>query len=142
MSNYFCHVCGGLVDLIKLQPSGVRFCDCANRFAKLRAENAELAEQNKKMREALEETGACLDEDDGLSTIISKALALPDLSTPAINRIKAEAYRECAEICRRKVQRVSNGNGISYQSFDPASVMAEYCEETIRAAADELEGMK
>ena len=59
------------------------------RISELLEENAALAEQNGKMREALEETGACLDEDDGLSTIISKALALPDLSTPAINQSEA-----------------------------------------------------
>ena len=51
MSNHFCHICGGLVDLIKLQPSGVRLCECENRFSKLRAENrrlkAELAEAKK-----------------------------------------------------------------------------------------------
>ena len=49
--NYFCHVCGGLVDLIKLQPSGVWLCECEKQFAKLRAENnrlkAELAEAKK-----------------------------------------------------------------------------------------------
>ena len=37
--NFFCHICGGLVDLIKLQPSGVRFCECNKRFDQLRAEN-------------------------------------------------------------------------------------------------------
>ena len=49
--NYFCHVCGGVVDLIKLQPSDVRLCECEKRFARLRAENnrlkAELAEAKK-----------------------------------------------------------------------------------------------
>ena len=49
--NYFCHVCGGLVDLIKLQPSDVRLCECEKRVARLRAENnrlkAELAEAKK-----------------------------------------------------------------------------------------------
>ena len=49
--NYFCHVCGGLVDLIKLQPSDIRLCECEKRFARLRAENnrlkAELAEAKK-----------------------------------------------------------------------------------------------
>ena len=40
--NYFCHVCGGLVDLIKLQPSDVRLCECEKRFARLRAENERL----------------------------------------------------------------------------------------------------
>ena len=49
--NYFCHVCGGLVDIIKLQPSDVQLCECEKRFARLRAENnrlkAELAEVKK-----------------------------------------------------------------------------------------------
>ena len=49
--NYFCHICGGLVDLIKLQPSGARFCECSKRFEQLRAENSalksELAEAKK-----------------------------------------------------------------------------------------------
>ena len=49
--NFFCHICGGLVDLIKLQPPGVRFCECNKRFDQLRAENerlkAEFAEVNK-----------------------------------------------------------------------------------------------
>lgn len=40
--NFFCHICGGLVDLIKLQPSGVRFCECNKRFDQLRAENEKL----------------------------------------------------------------------------------------------------
>lgn len=43
--NYFCHVCGGLVDLIKLQPSDVRLCECEKRFARLRAENEKLTKQ-------------------------------------------------------------------------------------------------
>ena len=41
--NYFCHICGGLVDLIKLQPSGVDFCNCKKQFSKLRAEINEQA---------------------------------------------------------------------------------------------------
>ena len=45
--NYFCHVCGGLVDLIKLQPSDVRLCECEKRFARLRAENNRLKAENK-----------------------------------------------------------------------------------------------
>lgn len=43
--NFFCHICGGLVDLIKLQPSGVRFCECNKRFDQLRAENEKLKSQ-------------------------------------------------------------------------------------------------
>ena len=64
--NYFCHVCGGLVDLIKLQPSDVRLCECEKRFARLRAENnrlkAELAEAKK-----------CKSNED-LQDVVSKAL--------------------------------------------------------------------
>ena len=45
--NYFCHVCGGLVDLIELQPSDVRLCKCEKRFARLRAENNRLKAENK-----------------------------------------------------------------------------------------------
>lgn len=120
--------------------------ELVDEIIKLRAENAALAEQNAKMREKLASirrygldtlSGRTDGPDDrewqraGVNEMTKRAniTDIPDLSTPAINRIKSEAYRECAEICRRKVQRVS-------------SVMAEYCEETIRAAADELEGMK
>ena len=137
-------------------------CDVQRRddyMTELEAENAALAEQNAKMRKKLASirrygldtlSGRTDGPDDrewqrarvNEMTKRANITDIPDLSTPAINRIKSEAYRECAEICREKVKRVSNGNGISYQSFDPASVMAEYCEETIRAAADELEGKK
>lgn len=44
MSNHFCHLCGGLVDLIKLQPQGVRLCDCADANRKLKARIKELKE--------------------------------------------------------------------------------------------------
>ena len=42
MSNYFCYNCGGLVDVIGLNPSGVKFCDCAKKIEALRAKVAEL----------------------------------------------------------------------------------------------------
>ena len=65
--NYFCHVCGGLVDLIKLQPSDVRLCECEKRFARLRAENnrlkAELAEVKKDAEQR-----------EDLQNVVSKAL--------------------------------------------------------------------
>ena len=48
--NYFCHVCGGLVDLIKLQPSDVRLCECEKRFARLRAENEKLTKERDDLR--------------------------------------------------------------------------------------------
>ena len=53
--NYFCHVCGGLVDLIKLQPSDVRLCECEKRFARLRAENERLKAELKAITFALDD---------------------------------------------------------------------------------------
>ena len=50
-----------------------------------------------------------------------------------IKLVKAEENEACAKVCDRRVQRVSNGQGISYQSFDPASVMAQSLSEAIRA---------
>lgn len=58
--NYFCHVCGGLVDLIKLQPSGVRFCECEKRFTQLRAENERLKAELKSIDGALDDPRANL----------------------------------------------------------------------------------
>ena len=46
---------------------------------------------------------------------------------------RAKENEACAKVCDRRVQRVSNGQGISYQSFDPASVMAQSLSEAIRA---------
>ena len=51
LGNHLCHICDGLVDLINLQPSGVRLCDCEKRLSALRAYNkklkAELTEAKK-----------------------------------------------------------------------------------------------
>ncbi len=58
--NYFCHVCGGLVDLIKLQPSDVRLCECEKRFAQLRAENERLKAELKSIDGALDDPRANL----------------------------------------------------------------------------------
>ena len=58
--NYFCHVCGGLVDLIKLQPSDVRLCECEKRFARLRAENERLKAKLELVEAALAGDGALI----------------------------------------------------------------------------------
>ena len=50
-----------------------------------------------------------------------------------IDLARAKENEACAKVCDRRVQRVSNGQGISYQSFDPASVMAQSLSEAIRA---------
>ena len=91
----------------------------------LRAENASLAEQNAKMREVLEfymENGIT----EPLYYKAKKALALPDLATPAINRIKAEAYRECAEMFNQPHEEY----------------FGQEIQDDLRAKADELEGKK
>ena len=90
----------------------------------------ELKEQNEKMRKALTEwryldssynwrCGHCGNEvEDGHKE--GCALSLPNLATPVLNRIKAEAYREAADICSEK------------HALSAA-------EEAIRARAAELE---
>ena len=65
-------------------------------------ELAALAEQNEKMRKVLLRL-ACLGNGDQYGNsigncIAQEALSLPNLATPVLNRIKAEAYREAAGI--------------------------------------------
>lgn len=66
---------------------------------------AAIAEQNEKMREALAECEQALDECRDYPVtlnLVIEALSLPDLMPSALNRIKAEAYREAADICSEK----------------------------------------
>ena len=81
---------------------------------------AALAEQNERMRVALQ---AMVDEafarNCGLK-IADDALSLPDLTSPILNRIRAEGMRMAADICSEK------------HSLSAA-------EEAIRARAAELE---
>ena len=87
----------------------------------LREQLAALAEQNEKMRETLIAISIAWSSNEIYSQrFFNEALSLPDLATPVLNRIKAEAYREAADICSEK------------HSLSAA-------EEAIRAKADELE---
>ena len=93
-----------------------------------------LAEQNEKMRKVLLRL-ACLGNGDQYGNsigncIAQEALSLPDLATPVLNQIKAEAYREAAEICEKQGDRARTSTG---------AARALACEEAIRAKADELE---
>ena len=68
----------------------------------LREQLAALVEQNEKMRKVLLRL-ACLGNGDQYGNsigncIAQEALSLPDLATPVLNQIKAEAYREAAGI--------------------------------------------
>lgn len=91
-----------------------KICCYAQDLGKFFAEDAckeqllALAEQNEKMRKALTKwryldgsynwrCGHCGNE-EGDEHKEGCALSLPDLATPVLNRIKAEAYREAAEI--------------------------------------------
>ena len=49
----------------------------------------------------------------------------------------ARERERCAKVCESRQQWVSNGNGLSYLSWDPASVEAGRCADAIRRGDDE-----
>ena len=111
--------------------------------ALLTEELAALAEQNEKMRKVLLRL-ACLGNGDQYGNsigncIAQEALSLPNLASPVLNRIRAEGMREAEKIVRKRVQWVSNGQGIQYRSTAPESISAESLADEIRARAAELE---
>ena len=70
-------------------------CDWRQEIDKLRAENAALAEQNEKMSAVLihiQLMGWVGNMDERITAALT-----PDISTPAINRWKAEGMEEAAE---------------------------------------------
>ena len=95
---------------------------------------AALAEQNEKMREALEVANGHLIcylynyGDSGVHQFLLDTISLPDLATPVLNQIKSEAYREAAGIV---------GPEDSYQD-GWFKAKADSCAK-LRAKADELE---
>ena len=94
-----------------------------NERAVEKGQLAALAEQNEKMRETLQELYELLPVGVGIA-----ALSLPNLATPVLNKIKAEAYREAAEICE-----TTFAHGVLQIGHRAAIAKA------IRAKADELE---
>ena len=110
-------------------------------LATLTKQLAALAKQNEKMRKALTKwryldssyhwrCGPCGNEVEG-GHKKGCALSLTNLTTPVLNRIKAEAYREAAEIV---------GPEDSYQD-DWFKAKADSCAKLL-AKADELEQSK
>ena len=108
--------------------------------ALLTEELAALAEQNEKMREALR-----LARFDSLNMTLAgweklkEAAVLPDLATPMLNRIKAEAYREAALYCDSRNSKREYPYTCYAQGYDDA---ASDCADAIRSKADELENSK
>ena len=43
--NHFCHVCGGLVDVIGLEPEGARYCECRRDQRRFRLKIVELQKE-------------------------------------------------------------------------------------------------
>ena len=115
----------------------------------LNTQLAALAEQNAKMRKALTtwryldssynwRCGHCGNEvEDGHKE--GCALSLPNLTSPVLNKYRAEGMKEAEKIVRKRVQWVSNGQGIQYRSTAPESISAESLADEIRARAAELE---
>ena len=98
-----------------------------------------LAEQNEKMRKVLLRL-ACLGNGDQYGNsigncIAQEALSLPNLATPILNKIKAEAYREAALYCESRNSNREYPYACYDQGYDDA---ASDCSEAIRAKADEL----
>ncbi len=91
-------------------------------------ELAALASQNEKMRAFLEFAWKYIPMSEYAFEILEHAMNLPNLATPVLNRIKAEAYREAAEICE-----TTFAHGILQLGHRAAIAKA------IRAKADELE---
>ena len=100
-----------------------------SEWEKMQEQLAALAEQNEKMRKVLLRL-ACLGNGDQYGNsigncIAQEALSLPDLATPVLNKIKAEAYREAAMHCSKHGSRT-----------------ADEVSEDLFANADELEQSK
>ena len=134
--NYFCHVCGGLVDLIKLQPSDVRLCECEKRFARLRAENNRLKAENKLY--AAEMSAA---KENGFYSAQELFMAYQN-AEEELAEAKKDAERW--KYARRKMCFTGNGDGTCMMHGinlpaaipgwpDPGKV-AEFCDAAIDAA--------
>lgn len=109
----------------------------------LREQLAAFAEQNEKMRNVMRAIAEAVDyyytEKSADRYCFHEAISLPNLASPVLNRIRAEGMREAEKIVRKRVQWVSNGQGIQYRSTAPESISAESLADEIRARADELE---
>ena len=99
-----------------------------SEWEKMQEQLAALAEQVEKMRSFLEFAWKDIPMNEYAFKILEHTMNLPNLATPALNKIKAEAYREAAEICE-----TAFAHGILQLGHRAA------ISQAIRAKADELE---
>ena len=102
-----------------------------SEWEKMQEQLAALAEQNEKQRAFLEFAWKDIPMNEYAFKILEHVMNLPNLATPVLNRIKAEAYREAAEIA---------GPEDSYQD-QWFKAKSDSCAK-LRAKADELEQSK
>lgn len=103
---------------------------------------AALAEQCDKVTKSLSYCVAQIPEFASVPGI-AEALALPDIATPALNRIEARGMLKAAEICERISDEYHDREGAKYPELKTdAETGASDCESAIRARAAELEGVK
>ena len=111
---------------------------------------AAFAEQNEKLRKALTKwryldssynwrCGYCGNEEGGEHKE-GCVLSLPNLSTPVLNKYRAEGMRMAAEICEHISDEYREREGCRYPELKTdAESGASDCESSIRARAAELE---
>ena len=102
-----------------------------SEWEKMQEQLAALAEQNEKQRAFLEFAWKGIPMNEYAFKILEHVMNLPNLATPVLNQIKAEAYREAAEIA---------GPEDSYQD-QWFKAKSDSCAK-LRAKADELEKSK
>ncbi len=112
---------------------------------------AALAEQNEKLKEATNLIyswannwdSEFMNDPDWLEQdypIIQSTIFLPNLSTPVLNKYRAEGMRVAAEICEHISDEYREREGRRYPELKTdAETGASDCESSIRARADELE---
>ena len=79
-----------------------------DEVTQLQKQLAALAEQNEKMRSFFEFAWKDIPMSEYAFEILEHVMNLPDLATPLLNRLKAEAYREAAELVEAHHTWVTN----------------------------------
>ncbi len=104
----------------------------------IEAERDELAAQVERMREALMLGATVIDPDDcpTITQEMHEALALPDLSTSILNRMRAETAERCAEVCDVHATGWKASPGCNPMA---GFIASSNCATDIRALAADME---